>query len=276
MSIADIYYLANQQLRLSDLTPLNEELYDAVNKEYWKDGSHLSFSEWREQVSEAGYNVDKIYKNKNQSSMRQFFYVEEYCATEIHDLEPTFLVSELSLPILQMNQEFKEKFNKGDFTLLFFPEWNSFAIDYFIRLYKKIPKERLWEVFELIYTYANFGFGLFPEEVLKDVFPYANKKESIERIKTEGFVDRDGFLTIYRGEGLRSTPVDKSYSWTLSREIAFKFANHFGEGRVYKANVPVEKVVSYQTDREESEVLVYYKDLVHLSIEQDYKEGEGV
>lgn len=272
MSLSDIYFMANQQLRLSDLKPLDELLYDALHKGQWEEGADLNFSEWKERISEAGYDPDKIYFNNNQNSMSHFFYVDEYCATTIHALEPAFLEGEFALPMLKMNQIFQEKFNEGDFTMMFFPEWNTFAIDYFIRLYEQIPKERRWEVFEMIYTYANYGFSLFPEHVLSDVFLHANTAESVELLTKEGHVNRDGFLTVYRGEGLRSTPVENSHSWTLSRDVAFRFANHFGQGRVYKAHILVEKVISYQFERDEAEVLVNYKDLVHLSIEQDYHE----
>lgn len=273
MSFANIYYMANQQLSLSDLRPINEALYDALQKEHWETGLDMDFSEWKERVSEIGYDVGKISINSNPSSMRRFFYVEEYCASEIHDLEPEFLGSPFSLPVLEMNQAFEEKFRQGEFTLLFFPEWNAFAIDYFIRLFERIPKERLWEVFLLIYTYANYGFSLFPKEVLYEVFQHADKEESIERLTSNGYVDGEGFVTVYRGEGLRSTAVEASHSWTVSRDVAFKFANHFGRGRVYKAIVAVKSVISYQVERGEGEVIVRHKDLECISIEQDYREG---
>ncbi|MEC0385646.1 hypothetical protein P8813_21565 [Bacillus velezensis] len=63
-------------------------------------------------------------------------------------------------------------------------------------------------------------------------------------------------LTIYRGQGSKSTHYDEALSWTLSEEVAHFFANRFSDnGAVYRGKVKRENVKGY-IEREE-EVLVF-------------------
>jgi hypothetical protein len=269
VSIADIYFSANEQLRLENLVPFTEEMYEEIPRSYWEEDNDLTFEEWKEKIAEKGYEIDRIRKNPSGQSLRQFFYVGDYYTVEMNSLEPSWLLSEFVLPSIHTNERQKEKFLNKDYRLFFFPEWNTFAIDYFLRLYKEIDKEKLWEVFQMLYTHANYGFEMFSNEVLEEVFTYADNQSSIATLQGQGAVDTDGYLTIYRGEGKRSTPLENAYSWTLSKSIANRFANHFEKGRIYQAKVKVENIISYENEREEEEILVRFQDVDSLQIIED-------
>jgi hypothetical protein len=271
MDMSELYFNANEQLRLENLIPVTKEVYKKEHKGFWDERyKGLSYEKWKSLLKEHGYDIKRIKKNTNLRTMRQFFYVGEYYTVEINSLDPAWLLNELTIQCLEANERGKEEFLNKKYTLFFFPEWNTFAIDYFIRLYKQIDKDQLWEVFKTMYTHANYGFDMFPKEVLEEVFSYADNTSALAVLKEKGAIDNKGYLTVYRGEGERSTDVEIAYSWTLSLDIATKFANHFGRGRIYKALVKAENIIDYLEERDEEEILVRFKDIEDLEYLQDY------
>lgn len=265
MSFSDIYFSANEQLQLKNLTPFTEDMYDSLNKDSWESPySTYSYQEWKKELEKHGYDVSRIYKNTNESSMRRFFYVGEYFTVEMMILDPSWLTSPMVLPSIKANEHGKNLLEEKDYLGYFFPEWNLFSIDYFIRYYKHIEKSELWEVFKIVYTFSNYGFYMFPEEVLEYVFKYADNNSSKALLKSLDVVDSEGYVTIYRGVGKRSTSLEKAYSWTLSEDVASRFANHFEQGTIYQAKVKFDSIIDYDNDREEKEVLVRYKDIEEL------------
>lgn len=265
MNFSDIYFSANEQLQLKNLTPLTEEIYNSLNKDFWESPfSTYSYQEWKSELEKHGYNVTRIYKNTNESSMRAFFYVGEYFTVEMMMLDPSWLTSPMVITSIKADEHGKNLLEKKDYLGYFFPEWNLFSIDYFIRYYRNIETSELWEVFKIVYTFSNYGFYIFPEEVLEYVFNYADNSSSKALLKSLNVVDSEGYVTIYRGVGKRSTGLEKAYSWTLSEAVASKFANHFEQGTIYQAKVRFDSIIDYDNDREEEEVLVRYKDIEEL------------
>ncbi|PLS19416.1 hypothetical protein CVD28_03095 [Bacillus sp. M6-12] len=271
MSIADVFYNANEQLRLENVIPVTKQIYKSIDKRYWNEEHQgLTYEKWKTLLKKHGYDIKKIMKNKNPRTNRQFFYVGDYYTVEINSLDPAWLLNEFTIGCLKANELKRQDFLNKEYILFFFPEWNLFAIDYFLRLYKDIEKEQLWEVFKSMYTHANYGFGMFPKEVLEEVFTYADNTSAVAVLNELGAVDSEGYLTLYRGEGKRSTPLEKAYSWTLSKDIANKFANHFERGRLYQAKAKVDSIIDFDNERNEEEVLVRFENIEHLEIIQDY------
>jgi hypothetical protein len=267
MNFADVYFFANEQLRLDDLLPITKDFYQQLDKEYWNPKyQHLSYKEWKEILNEYGYDTQRIKRNPNIHSFRQFFYQGDYFTVELHSLDPAWLTSEFALPCLKVDEHYKKEFENKNYHLMFFPETNPFAIDYFIRWYKQIDKSSLWEIFKMIYTFANYGFSMFPEEMLEEIFSLADNQRVLASLREKGAIDKDGYVTIYRGEGKRSTPLEKAYSWTLSLQIAQKFAHHFEVGNVYRGKVKAEKIIDYDNERNEEEVLVRFKDIEDIEV----------
>ncbi|WCK57482.1 hypothetical protein PP175_25795 (plasmid) [Aneurinibacillus sp. Ricciae_BoGa-3] len=267
MDFGDFYFSANEQLRLADLLPVGERYYKSFPKSTWKaEYQSLSFNEWKRLLNENGYDTNRIKYNKNLNSIRNLFYVGDYFTQDIGTVDPTWLLNEIGIKRLKADEQAKKAFEKKDYSLIFFPEWNMFAIDYFIKLYKEIDKVQLYEVFKEVYTLSNYGFSMFPEEILEEVFLHAPTQDAIKILKRLNITDKDGYITVYRGEGKRSTPVEEAYSWTLSKSIATKFAHHFGVGNVYQAKVKLEKIIDYDNERNEEEILVRYRDIEEVTI----------
>ena len=69
----------------------------------------------------------------------------------------------------------------------------------------------------------------------------------------------DDYLTIYRGQGSKSLDIRKAKSWSLSYEVANRFAV-FSNGELLEGKVKVSDIIDYIPGGEE-EVLVNYKDI---------------
>lgn len=66
-------------------------------------------------------------------------------------------------------------------------------------------------------------------------------------------------MTIYRGEGSKSTPYDKSFSWTTSYKAACFFACRIpsvDNSRIITAHVNKSDIIEYFSRDEEKEVLI--------------------
>ena len=72
-----------------------------------------------------------------------------------------------------------------------------------------------------------------------------------------------GPLTVYRGEAKEPRRKTRGIAWTLSRDVAIRFALRLpwsdGSGVVLEGLVPRDAVLGYITDRNEQEVIVQTK-----------------
>lgn len=264
MNFADITFDANEQLLLKNLRPIDEEFYNEMDKSFWDAShAHLSFVEWKEVLASSGYEVNRIRRNVNMRTMRQFFYEGEYITVEIGTLDPSWLTNEFSLGALGVDNLAKQNFEEKNYAMYFFAEQNLFAIDYFHKHYEKIAIEDRYKAFRDMYMYCNYGFDLFDKEVLSSVLELSNNRKAIQELKKKGVGNT---LTIYRGMGDRSTPLEDSYSWTLSLGTARRFAHFFGEGKVYQAKVNLEDILDYVTERNEEEILVKNESIKELEL----------
>lgn len=262
MNYADIYFQSNEQLFLKNLLPIDEKHFEGMNKSYWdSEYAELDFSGWQDVMTQYGYDVNRIKRNVNPNTMRQYFYEGEYITVELNTLDPSWLTNEFSLGYLKADDMAKELFESKDYTLYFFSEQNLFAIDYFHRHYDKIATEDKYQAFKTMYLYCNYGFEHFDKGILAEVFGLSDSKSSIKELtkKTNGST-----LTIYRGMGERSTPLEDAYSWTLSLSVAQRFAHHFSRGEVYQATVDICDVIDYIEERNEEEVWVRFDSLQEL------------
>lgn len=267
MNYSDIYFQSNEQLFLKNLLPIDEKHFEEMNKSYWNsEYAELDFSEWRDVMTQSGYDVNRIKRNINLNTMRQYFYEGEYITVEINTLDPSWLTNDFTIGCLKADDMAKELFESKNYTLYFFSEQNLFAIDYFHRHYEKIETEDKYQAFKTMYLYCNYGFEYFDKDILSEVFTLADSEDSIEKLKNK---TNEQLLTIYRGMGDRSTPIDSAYSWTLSLSVAQRFAHHFSRGKVYQAKVNINDVIDYIEERNEDEVWVRFDSLQNVLIIED-------
>lgn len=267
MSHADLYFQANEQLLLENLISIEEEYFNTLDKSYWNESyQNISFVEWKAVLSQNGYDINRIKRNRNRQSMRQYFYQGEYLTPEINALDPHWLLSPFVITCLRVDEMGKQEFENRRYVMYFFSENNLFAIDYFIRHFDKIEDEDKYEAFKSMYIHCNYGFELFPEEILDKVFALADNSQGVQELEGAAVADDEGYVTIYRGEGARSTPVTKAHSWTLSVEIANRFGHFFEAGTVYQGKVKLEKIIDFISERNEEEIWVRYSDIQDVRI----------
>lgn len=139
-------------------------------------------------------------------------------------------------------------------------DWHSFyCIDVptplrimdFQRRYKDIEPEAVFDVWAYIHTHIDYANDQWRTEVLSYVFEHAPKVENLP-------LNANGKVTVYRGCGALSQPLETALSWSTNRINALWFANHSGRGQaLYEGEISPENVAAYFPDfRNENEVVV--------------------
>ncbi|MGE5604288.1 MAG: hypothetical protein ACM3YE_01190 [Bacteroidota bacterium] len=153
----------------------------------------------------------------------------------------------------------KQDIKDNDFFGALFRLDKPYGLSAFENVFDYIPDQYKYETFRDVYMAGEYGFQDIPESIITKVFELAPRDF---KDKLNGKIDKDGYLVVYRGEGSKSAPVVKAYSWTLSKKQAKWFALRFdNEGNVYKARIHIDKVIDYIEDREEEEILVRGEDV---------------
>jgi hypothetical protein len=121
----------------------------------------------------------------------------------------------------------------------------------YIKLFKDIPDKDKYQIFIDIYTSSEYGFNEIPQSFIETLIK-KYKPADVHNINTD-----EDELIVYRGESSKSTPYDKSFSWTLDKNVAIKFAMRFNqEGRVYQGFVKTKDILCYLDCKHEKEVLI--------------------
>lgn len=119
----------------------------------------------------------------------------------------------------------------------------------------------IYNIFISVYSSSEFGAYNISNRNLINL----KKCKSIEQSNQlkESLKDLPNIVTIYRGEGDKSTNYKKAISWTLNVNIANFFAirNTPSFAYVYTAQIPKEKIIAYINSRDEEEVLVDFNDI---------------
>lgn len=169
-----------------------------------------------------------------------------------------------ALKMMQVDKYFEQKhkyvedaLSAKNFDKLFARVDKKILIPTFIEFYKEIPDDQKYNVFIDLYMRSEFGFEMFPKEILADCFEKrtlsADWKKRIAALKKKFKGETE--ITVYRGQGSKSTK--DGMSWTLDKKTAQFFANRFGQkGKILEKKVKVAEILDYLTDRSEAEVLL--------------------
>ena len=113
-----------------------------------------------------------------------------------------------------------------------------------------------------LYMHNEYNFSQLSRDKLNKIF-----QQTHDRIGQKFIDSLSDVVTIYRGEGDKSTPVDKALSWTLSKEVAMFFAckNSNTGASIYTAQIKREAILDYLDDRNENEILAFPEDVKILN-----------
>lgn len=265
MTIGDVLININQA-NLDTMLPLTVVQTSADIERYYKEGYSVGLTANEFAKKYPRLPIDRIYAAHNM--LAPLYYCE---------LDNPIVPVVLSLNIygdkrLAMNGELDEKFQQR---VLDTAEKISSGNIPFIRSYlfsledslrvsvlsKYIelsnPGEDLYVLFLDLYRTSDFGFSSLSENGLQKVF--AGKSQKQKQDTEKKLSSLPDVVTIYRGEGSKSTPYEKSFSWTTSYKAACFFAcriSSLENSRIITAHVSKCDIIEYFPNDEEKEVLV--------------------
>lgn len=265
MTIGDILIQINQA-NLDTMLPLAAVKTSADIERYYKEGYSIGITATEFAKKYPRLPVDKIYAAHNM--LAPLYYCE---------LDSTTVPIVLSLNIygdkrLAVNSESDEKFQQrvlgaaenistGNAPFIrsyLFSLEDSLRVSVLSRYIElSNPDEDLYSLFLDLYRTSDFGFSALKEDDLQKVFAGKSQKQKQDTIKRLSSLP--DVVTIYRGEGSKSTPYEKSFSWTTSYKAACFFACRIPSlenSRIITAHVSKCDIIEYFPNDEEKEVLV--------------------
>lgn len=162
----------------------------------------------------------------------------------------------------QKEKFFADKIAKKDYESLFDRVDKKILIPYFIEIYKDIPDNIKYDVFTDLYVRSEYGFSVFPKEIILSCFKLRTRSKDWKKRMTElkGLMklNADGTLTIYRGMNRESAKPDYAFSWTLDKKTAKFFADRFdkGKGKIIEKTIDPSEIIDYLDYRGESEIIL--------------------
>lgn len=265
MTIGDILIQINQA-NLDTMLPLAAVKTSADIERYYKEGYNVGITANEFAKKCPRLPVARIYATHNM--LAPLYYCE---------LDSTTVPIVLSLNIygdkrLAVNSESDEKFQQR---VLDRAEKISSGNAPFIRSYlfsledslrvsvlsKYIelssPGENLYALFLDFYRTSDFGFSALKEDNLQKVFSGKSQKQKQDTEKKLSSLPDT--VTVYRGEGSKSTTYKKSFSWTTSYKAACFFACRIPSlenSRIITAHINKSDIIEYFPNDEEKEVLI--------------------
>jgi hypothetical protein len=171
--------------------------------------------------------------------------------------------------IHQHEEMAKNAIDSKNFEKLFAIMDKKIIIPAFIEMYDQIPDNKKYDVFTDLYVRSEYGFGMFPQDVIEDVFKLRKFSSDWKQrmAELEKKVNKEEKIQLYRGVNLESAAPDDVFSWTLSEKTAKFFAERFskGSGKIIKKKVDFEDIVDYLNYRGEEEIILLPKKFQNFS-----------
>lgn len=115
---------------------------------------------------------------------------------------------------------------------------------------------------ETLYTSSDYGANNLSQELILEAFSQEDNTAENTLIELPADIMDGDYVTIYRGVGSKSKPIDRAYAWTTDIEVAKFFATrliniekHLDQVKVYKLRVHKDDIISY-VGGVEKEVLI--------------------
>ncbi|MDV3428804.1 MAG: hypothetical protein LIR50_17575 [Bacillota bacterium] len=201
-----------------------------------------------ELINHYNLNINDFYKTNGK--LYPYCYFKGFILIEIYDMSKKFFNDFRIVEIIKQRNESMNKFllNKQYEEIFTFID-KPLRFIFYKSLFDKIPDNQKYSVFKSVYTSSEYGFNQLSRDFLDKIFKYNIAPK-------EWF--RENVITIYRGEGDKSTSYTEACSWTINKEIADFFAHRFdSDGIIYKAKVRQQDILDYINDRNEQEILVF-------------------
>jgi hypothetical protein len=265
MTISDIYFALKTAYRKKNFIPVTEGNYKSIEERLQSNSIvskfKVSFTELQAILKEHNLHIENLYYVER--AVSPFCYREGLVFIDLStDLDDTIKKNNYRDNIDYMNQMFDELISISDFESLLIYIDSKYRFWVFMEILPRVPEEMVYSLFRKVYTEGYSGFDESDWEQARKILKTNKDRTVIEPLKT----DEEGYVTIYRGVGSKSSPLDKTFSWTISLNVAIKFAMMYGSlsGQVYKAKVKKENIHDFLQERDEEEVLIFPENVVDI------------
>lgn len=265
MTIGDIL-VSNSKANLDNLLPLAKVQTRKDIKRYSDAGYGVGMTAGEFAEKYPLLSIDHIYVGFNRLSSLYYCEPDNAIVPIVLSLQ---IYGDHRLPVGNLNDEqFQQHIldtvkrlttNNAAFirTYIFSLE-DSFRVSVLSKYIKQAPPSpELYSLFTDIYRSTDYGFGVFGKGDLKKVFAGKSEEQKAKTAaKLANFPDK---VTLYRGEGSKSTPYKQSFSWTTSFRAACFFACRLPSAensRIITTEVTKSDIVEYFPKSSEKEVLV--------------------
>ena len=244
--------------------------YQAMNEEFFKENSDgsITYEEFGKLLNEYGLDIGKIIVDPERKINNVYYadserplYMDIYLTKELL-LEERFGLPTAEKRAEQQAEMIREN-NYSVFYLIAVPK--GLHIYDFQKRVTQIPDSQVFEVWSDIHRNLDYANGQWSETVLDYVFSKAPRPKEMPEINEKGTV------TIYRGVGSQSAPLETAISWSTNHRNALWFANHNGLGTaVYKAEVQLQDIIAWFPGiHNENEIIVKKGSIMNIE-KEDY------
>lgn len=264
MSVANLVHQLKFR-KIEELYPLVKVPNETEMKRLQENGMSIDLSADVFEERFAGVPVENVYYLNN--SLDKYFYIDldTYNVMHLNIYNGQFFgLKDETLPeewrkVLDIKKKYLES---RDFIglLTMTPSClNSALLNHILECEE--PSEEMYELFIEMYSFNDYVAGLLSEKAWDNVMKSFEKATKYKEDLNMKLADLPEKITVYRGEGDKSTPHDEALSWTLSPNIALFFAMRFAingqaTAHIIRGVVNKEDVIAYIQDRNEEELVV--------------------
>ena len=144
--------------------------------------------------------------------------------------------------------------NNGDFYFAFIALPDKMRMEMLDMLVRKRPSEKLYEVFTDFYTTADYGCDALSNESIRIL--HNMKSEKQKKLTQKKLKNLPKQVTLYRGQGDKSSNWDNAVSWTTDINVANFFASRMNSHSASIIIAEVEKCNIIEFFESESECIV--------------------
>lgn len=245
MSSRNAIYNIRRSVSLSELKPLTSE----------------DIEKYKDIITES-VNINDLY------TVNEFFHKILYVNKKNGNILPLYGLSMSKDLLDDRNKYFNEALKEKRYDDLIGLCDGQFAMMCYEIIEPLIPIEDRYNCFMNAYNRTDFNFEESSKNIDVDLILDSKRldEDQVEELKE---ICGEDLLTIYRAQGSKSTSLDKAISWTTSLAVAERFAKYHnlsGDGVIYAAEVCLEDITDYITNRNEEEIIVsnYYLNNVRL------------
>lgn len=254
MNIGKIFFDLHGAIDKSSLIPISK----MIGKENFP-----TEKQFKEVLQYLDVDIKNIYYD-TKSMLNPIIYLSGFMFYPLHSLNlEEVKMLQIGERLKQLQNRFREFEEKKDYESIFMFMDKKIIIPKYVEVFDKIPSEQRYEIFVDLHVRSEYGFEMFSELFLKEVFEHqeysSEYKNRLNELKNK--IGKKKEFTIYHGHNEDYDPKDE-YSWTLKRETALFFANRFkGNGVVSEKRITFEQVFDFYDQRGEEEVILLIDNL---------------